>query len=205
MLNSMSDWSPGPRQLEALALTQGGYFDRADALAHGLSDQTLHHHVRSRRFERIYPGVYRVKIAPVAQDDELLLALVWPNHRGAISHESALALYGLSDVMPGRVHLTVPPDFRRRPPPTYVLHWSRLADDDLTERQGIRVTTPARTVVDAAGGGTDPEQIRKAVQQAVDRALATPEQLRAEAARPGYRHRRAVLPLMEAALARAAA
>ncbi len=201
----MTDASGGLRELEALALAQGGYFDRADALTHGLSDRTIYHHVRSGRFERVYPGVYRLAIAPVAPHDELQLALVWSNQRGAISHESALALYDLSDVMPGRVHLTVPPDFRRRPPPLYVLHWSRLAEDEVTEREGIRVTTPARTIVDAAAGGTDPEQVQKAIRQAVERALSTPEQLRAAAAREHYRHRRAVLPLVEGALARAAA
>src|SRR4051812_19019114 len=105
----MGDVSRGLRGLEALALTQGGYFDRADALIHGLSDRMVHHHVRSGRFERIYTGVYRLAIAPVVQNDEMLLAQVWSNYRGAISHESALALYDLSDVMPGYVHLTVPP------------------------------------------------------------------------------------------------
>lgn len=204
MLNSMTVVSGGLRELEAFALAQGGYFDRADALAHGLSDRTLHHHVHSGRFERVYPGVYRLAIAPMAQNDELLLALVWSNYRGAISHESALALYGLSDVMPGLVHLTVPPDFRRRPPPAHVLHRSRLAEDEVTEREGIRVTTPGRTIVDAASDGTDPEQIEKAIRQAVDRALVTPEHIRVAAARARYRHRRSVLPLVAGALARAA-
>jgi len=95
--------SPNTRGLELLALGHGGYFDRADALAHGFSNQLVHHHVRAGRFERIYPGVYRLAIAPPAQHDDLLLAWVWSNYRDAISHDSALALYGLSDLLPPRL------------------------------------------------------------------------------------------------------
>src|SRR2546428_5032630 len=95
---------PDLRGLEALALQHGGYFDRGDALAHAVNDQLLRHHLRAGRFERVYPGVYRLVVAPTAPNDELLLAWVWSNYRGAISHDSALALYGLSDLLPSSVH-----------------------------------------------------------------------------------------------------
>src|SRR5687767_3708080 len=88
--------------LEALALSQGGYFDRRDALARGIDDSLLGYHTRTGRFERILPGVYRLSIAPISQTDEYLLAWVWTNHRGAISHESALALFDLADLLPAR-------------------------------------------------------------------------------------------------------
>jgi predicted transcriptional regulator of viral defense system len=192
------------RGLEALALAQGGYFDRHDALAHGIGDDLLSYHVRAERFERVFPGVYRLSIAPISPRDDLLLAWVWSNYRGAISHESALALYDLSDVMPTRVHLTVPPAFRRGSAP-YKLHWMQLRDDEVTTYEGLAVTTPARSLVDAAASGTGPDQIRLAIRQAIDRALARPDQLRAAAQRRGYRHRRLVLPLIEAALDQAAA
>lgn len=192
------------RGLEALALEQGGYFDRSDALAHGVGDRLLHYHVKTGRFERVFPGVYRLHVAPIAPNDDLLLAWVWSNYRGVISHESALALYGLSDVMPCQVQLTVPPEFRRSPGP-YRLYRSRLGDTERTVYEGLPVTTPARTIVDAAADGTDPTQVRNAVRQALDRALVSAEQLTAAARRSAYRHRRLVLPLIEAAIADAAA
>jgi len=71
--------------------------------------------------------------------------------------------------------------------------------------EGVQVTVPARTIVDAAAVGTGPEQIYKAVDQALRRALVGSAQLAAVAHRPHYRHRRAVLPLIESALAHAAA
>jgi predicted transcriptional regulator of viral defense system len=167
---------PDLTALETLALHQGGYFDRQDAQTYGVGDRLLHYHVRTGRFERCFPGVFRLSRAPIAQHDDLLRAVVWTNYRGAISHESALALYGLGDVMPTQVHLTVPPDFRRTTS-QYVLHRSTLAPDEVTEYDGVRVTAPARSIADAAAAGTDPEQVVKAVWQAHERTLVDQEQL----------------------------
>jgi predicted transcriptional regulator of viral defense system len=190
--------------LEALALAQGGYFDRQDALQHGINDRLLHHHIRTGRFERVYPGVYRFAIAPVVPHDDLLRALDWSNYRGAVSHESALALYDLADVMPSRVHITVPTSFRRADIPSFDVHWSNLPDDQIALYDGIRVTTVPRTIVDAASAGTGPEQLQLAVEQAVARGLASPGQIRDAAARPRYRYRRTAQPLIERALVDAA-
>ncbi len=193
------------RGLESLALAQGGYFDRRSAARYGISGPLLSYHARTGRFERVAPGVYRLHVAPVDPRDELFLAWVWSNHRGAISHESALALYGLSDVMPSRIHLTVPPDFRRQRLPGFHLHRSRLRADEVVVHEGICVTVPSRAIVESASDGTDPEQIQTTVRQALDRGLVNPEQLSAAARRPGYRYRRTVRPLIDAAASRAAA
>jgi predicted transcriptional regulator of viral defense system len=188
----------GLSDLEALALEQGGYFERDDAHERGIGDDLLHYYVRSGRFERMAPGIYRLRIAPRGQRDELLLAWVWSNYRGVISHESALALYGLSDVLPSRVQITVPPGFRKSSSP-FDLHWSRLDEEDVMFYEGVPVTTPARSIVDAASSGTAPDQIEKAIRQAIERGLASSEQLIAAARRPRYRHRRRILPMIETA------
>lgn len=185
--------------LEALALAQGGYFTRADAHAHGIDDRLLHYHVGAGRFVRIFPGVYRLLVAPPAPRDELLRAWVWSNYRGVVSHESALALFDLSDVLPSRVQLTVPPAFARTTGP-YQLHRTGLAEDVVTTYEGLPVTTPARSIIDAAAAGAGPEQIVRAVQEAMARALTSAEQLRTVAGRRGYRHRRRVLLLIDEAI-----
>jgi hypothetical protein len=104
--------------------------------------------------------------------------------------------------MPTHVHLTVPPDFRRTTSP-YVLHRSTLAPDEVTEYDGVRVTTPARSIADAAAAGMNPEQVVKAVQQAHQRALVDQDRLLTIVQRPRYRNRRTTLPLIEDALHRA--
>lgn len=193
---------PDLHGLDALALAQGGYFDRGDAQAHGISDRLLHYHIRTGRFERAFPGVYRLAIAPLSPHDDLLQAWVWSNYRGVISHESALALFDLSDVLPSRVRITVPRGFRRYTD-HFDIHRSDLPDEDTTLYEGLRVTTPARSIADAAAAGTGPEQIQLAVAQAIARGLASPSQMRRAADRPHYRHRRTVRPLIQEALAHA--
>jgi predicted transcriptional regulator of viral defense system len=193
-------------ELEKLALEHGGYFDRADARTHGVGDIALRRELAKGRYERIYPGVYRLAIAPTSPHDELFLAWVWSNYRGVISHESALALYGLSDLLPSQLHLSVPVEFRRASGP-YKTHRLRdpLHERDKTLYEGLPVTTAARSIVDAAAEGADPEQIQKAIDQSVTRGLATLDQIHVVAARPHYLGRRVALPLVERALRLAAA
>lgn len=189
--------------LEARALEQGGYFDRRDAHGHGIADSLLRYHTRRGRFERVLPGVYRLRVAPISPYDEYLLAWVWTNYRGAISHESALALYELCDVLPTRVHVTVPRPFHRTSAP-FQVHLAPLPDDEVQVYNGVRVTTPARAIVDSAATGTDPTQVHKAVREALDRGLVDPDELRSAAARHPNQYRRDVRRLIEGALAHAA-
>ena len=191
------------RGLETLALEQGGYFDRRDALSHGISDSLLRYHTQTGRFERVLPGVYRLRIAPISPHDEHLLAWVWTNYRGAISHESALALYDLADILPSRIHLTVPRPFHRISAP-FRVHLAPLPGEDVRTYNRLLVTTPARSIVDAAATGTDPAQIHKAVRESLDRGLLDPDTLRAAAARRPNQHRRDVRRLIEEALSGAA-
>ena len=123
---------------------------------------------------------------------------MWSNYRGVISHASALALYGLSDLLPTQVHLSVPANFRRASGP-YITHRLRdsLSETDKTLYEGLAVTTAARSIVDTAADGSDPEQIQKAIAQSVTRGLTTLEQIQVVAARPHYRGRRVALPIVQ--------
>ena len=185
--------------LEALALQQGGYFDRKDALEFGLSDRLLHYHLSTMRIERILPGVYRFRAAPISPDDEYFLAWVWTNYRGAISHESALALYELGDVLPSRVHVTVPRPFLRISAP-FQVHRSPLPEEDVRMYHGVRVTSPSRSIVDAAATGTDPSQIVRAVRDGLEKGLVTADTLRAAARRHPNQHIKDVKQMIEKAI-----
>jgi predicted transcriptional regulator of viral defense system len=190
--------------LETLALSQGGYFARSDALEYGLTDQILHYHTQRGRFERVLTGVYRLRTSPISQYDEFILAWVWTNYRGAISHESALALYDLSDVLPTKVHLTVQRPFHRTTAP-FRIHLASLPDGEVRMYNGVRVTSPARSIVDAAATGTDPTQIYKAVQDGLARGLIDPDSLLTAGKRQPNQHVRNVRYLIQEALSSAAA
>jgi predicted transcriptional regulator of viral defense system len=183
----MHDDYPDIRGLEADAYQQSGYFTSNQARGHGVSRQLLDHHVKQGRFERVRRGLYRVRGFPSSEHDDIRekWMAVGPE-KAIVSHESALALLELSDNIPDQVHLLVPRSHRGlRRPPGVALH--TRADDEkvaTVSRAGLPITTPARTLVDAAGD-LQPEQAAMAVQQALARGLLTRRQLEQEAARQG--------------------
>jgi predicted transcriptional regulator of viral defense system len=174
-----------------VASEQYGYFTVAQAHACGFGWRMLLHHAKSGRFVHVRRGLYRLRDYPSSPREEVAAAwLAVGKDEAVVSHESALDLLELSDVTPDSVHLTVP---RRRrglkPPSGATVHTASrpLRPDEVTTVGGIRVTVAARSIVDAADAGTGPEQIEMAVAQALDRRLATPDELRAQATTRGSR------------------
>ena len=166
--------------LRALYLTangQGGYFTTKQAAAAGYTKQHVAYHVNVGNFTRIGHGLYRLPTIPVSEDDEFIRLTLWSRGRNdipqaAVSHESALALHELSDLLPGKVHLTVPRTFRKRAPRGCALHPGTLAPADTAESTGFRITTPLRTLTDAADSKSVPtEQLQQAVADAIERGL----------------------------------
>jgi hypothetical protein len=88
------------------------------------------------------------------------------------------------------VHLLVDRDDRGiRRPPGVTLHTTTkaLGPAEVVSREGIRVTDPVRSILDAAAAGTAPEQIEMAVGQALDEGLTTRRSLLARADERGGR------------------
>jgi predicted transcriptional regulator of viral defense system len=183
----MTTSSPDVRGLEVDAYQQNGYFTSAQAREHGVSRQLLDHHVKRERFERVRRGLFRIQGFPSSEHDDIRekWMAVGPG-KATVSHESALALLGLSDNIPDEIHLLVPRRYRGlRRTPGVVIH--TRADDEQVDtiwRQGMPATTPARTLVDVADA-LQPEQVAMAVQQALNLGLLTRRQLEREAARQG--------------------
>jgi hypothetical protein len=103
--------------------------------------------------------------------------------------------YDLTDIIPRSVHLIVPRAQRGLHPPAGVtLHTTLypLRDDEVTIREGLRLTTPERTLLDVAEMGTAPEQIERGIQTAVTRGWVQPAQLRRHAQERGARVARLV-------------
>lgn len=174
---------PDIRALEAEAYHHAGYFSATQARSHSVSPQLLDYYVRSGRFERVRRGLFRISGFPTGEHDDIRerWLAVGPD-KALVSHESALALHGLSDHIPGAVHVLVPRRHRGlRVPPGVVVH-TYSGDENVPSvwRDGIAVTAPARTIVDAAEQ-IQPEQLAMAVRQALSRGFLTRRQLEAEA------------------------
>jgi hypothetical protein len=128
VLSAKSDRpAPGARRARAsellrLALRQGGYFTGRQAQALGYVSNNHGHHVASGAWLREAHGLFR--LADFPQDDparaELHLWVLWTMGRsdveppGALAHETAMVVYGMSDLMLDKIHLFCAAGYRRR-------------------------------------------------------------------------------------------
>lgn len=164
------------RQLTLLAQNQGGYFTAKQAAEVGYSYPQLVYHVTAGNFERVAQGLYRLPTVPVGHFDDLVRLTLWSRNQkdepqAVVSHQSALVLHDLSELLPPETHLTVPPKFRKPAPRGIVLHKAEVSPSETEEREGFRVTTPLRTLLDVAASGVSQEQLDKAVSDALVRGL----------------------------------
>lgn len=189
----MSDYIDHDR-LYHLAESQAGYFTTQQAVGVGMDRSTLAHHARPRgRYMRVRRGLYRLQQFPSSSHEHVVAVWLGVSDPDAVvSHESALELYELSDVIPTAVHVSVPRSKRgQRPRPGVRFHTLERppAREEVRSLHGIPVTSPERTIVDALAAGTQPEQIEFAISQALERGHTTPRRLRAAAAHRSQRVR----------------
>lgn len=180
---------PDHDRLYQIAEEQAGYFTAAQAQEAGFSWERLSNSVKSGKFQRVVHGVYRLSRFPGSMHEDLFVAWLRTGPLSVISHESALSLYELSDVLPGEVHVIVPRTASRRRRGIR-LHTNRLKPDEITTRSGLPVTTVARTLADVASTGIAEEQVRQAIQEALRRGLVSKGDLADQAERRGGQVRR---------------
>jgi len=181
---------PDVRGLETTAYEQHGYFTTSqEARERGISSQLLSHYARRNRFERVRRGLYRLPGFPRPEDDEMREKWMAVGVEKAIlSHQSALALLDLSDVIPNAVHLLLGRRYRGVRRPTGVVIHTRPDEEevDTVWREGLPLTAPARTLIDVASE-LQPEQLEMALRQALEGGLVTRRSLLARADRRGGR------------------
>ena len=168
---------PTPRQdlrraLNAWAFHQAGYFTAAQALGVGYSYQAQKYHADTGNWVRVDRGIFRLPGWPSDPDDFFVRWTLWSDGRGVISYDSALAVHGLSDVDPPRVHLTVPQGFGASDD-LVALHVGEIPMEERDTRRGWSVTTPLRTLVDVAATDAAQEQVDRSIADALRLGLVT--------------------------------
>jgi very-short-patch-repair endonuclease len=126
-------------------------------LAHGLTPGQIKQLARTRALHRRHRGVYIVghlALAPMADEAAALLAC---GERSVISHRSAACLWGLVDRPPVIVEVTIVGRRCRRRDGLRIHKIAALSSSDVRRKEGIRVTSPARTIVDLAAETGDIE------------------------------------------------
>jgi predicted transcriptional regulator of viral defense system len=180
-MNSDHATEPTWQALYDIAAAQEGLFTTKQAAVAGYSAPLLVHHQKIGRIARIRRGIYRLVHFPSGEQEELVAAWLWTDSQGLLSHQTALALHGLSDVLPAQIHLTLPLSWRRRRlrlPRGLVLHHADVSPGERTWVGAVPVTSARRTLNDCAIAGLSPDLLRQGAKQALTRGLVTKAEIR---------------------------
>lgn len=151
------------RRISQLAARQHGNVTHPQLLELGLSRGAIKRRTSNGRLHPIHRGVYGLGRPAKTARERASAALLACGDDALLSHASALALWDLRD-WPYGIEVTVPRD--RRPPGIIVHRCCTLLPRDVRRRQGLRVTSPARTLLDCA-----PHLTPRALTRAVNDAL----------------------------------
>ncbi|MBL4848599.1 MAG: type IV toxin-antitoxin system AbiEi family antitoxin domain-containing protein [Planctomycetes bacterium] len=175
------DGAPEWARLYEMAEPQGGYVTTAQAHEAGYSNPLLNYYVREGRLKRAARGIYRLAYFPAGDNEDLVVVWLWSGQEGVFSHETALALYELSDALPHGKHLSVPSSWRPRRlrvPRGTELYYADIDQDQRAWAGPVPVTKPLRTVVDCAKAESDLGLVEQAIEQGLARGLFGKEELR---------------------------
>jgi len=179
------------QKLYETAEAQEGYFTYRQAIECGYSSPTHVYHIGTGAWIREFRGIFRLARFPAAPDGHYALWTLWSCNRdgepqGVYSHQTALSIHELSDIMPSKLHMTVPPRFRRNSdiPKVLVLHKANLPPSDVERRHGYAVVKPLRAVTELLREEKESrDRLRQALSEGMKRGIIT----RAELARHAER------------------
>jgi predicted transcriptional regulator of viral defense system len=138
-------------RLAALAKRQHGVVSLGQLLDLGLSLKGIAERVRTGRLHRIHRGVYAVSPARLRTEGYWLAAVLACGPGAVLSHRSAASLWELRAAAAPAIDVTVPSrSGRKRRRGIRVHRSSRLTAEEVMTREGIPVTTVARTLLDLA-------------------------------------------------------
>ena len=130
--------------------------------------------------QRVAYGLYRFPEWPAGTRDHLMEAVLWTRDPdAALSHDTALDVYDLSDINPSRVHVTVArrskPLRRGHAPAAYVVHYEDLAPSQRGYWEQIPTVTVPTAIDQCIASGVRPDLIRQAIAAARTQGLIDPE------------------------------
>jgi predicted transcriptional regulator of viral defense system len=155
-------------QLWDVALDHYGYVTTDAAIGLGIPTIELVKLYDRKKLRRVSHGVYRFPEFATSQNDQLMEAVLWTRDPlAALSHETALAVYELSDVNPNVIHVSIPkrknPIRRNDAPSEYVIHYEDLKPSQLGWWEGIPAVTPATAIDQAIASSVRPDLARQAI------------------------------------------
>lgn len=151
-----------------IAETQHGYVTAQQAIEAGVSKHALQMLVSRGTLRRAAFGVYRFPLFPASPYDAYMVAVLWTRAPEAcLSHETALDAYGISDVNPRVIHVTVGRHrrLRRSTGEGYRVHHEDLGPDQVGWWQEIPTVTAATAIAQCIADGTATYLLRQALER----------------------------------------
>jgi hypothetical protein len=155
--------------IAAIAVEQHGYIGRGQLLGLGLSRRQIAYRLRAGRLHRLFRGVYAVGSPPTDPIQWAAAAVMACGERAMLGHGSAMTLWGLWKHWDRPFEVTVAGDRRLKDIRIHAV--TNLLRRDVHVHRGIRVTSPARTLLDQAPS-LRPKSLTRAINKArLDRIL----------------------------------
>ena len=173
----MSRYAAWERRVAEIAGGQHNLITHDQLFALGVGRNAIGHRLATHRWQRLHNGVYLIGTAPATLAARATAALLTCGEGAVLSHRTAARLWEL--ISAGEeVHVTVSgrnPGVRRG---LHIHRVRRLPEEEVTIKNGIALTTPARTICDLAA--TEPlGDIESALAEARIHRLATDRQINA--------------------------
>jgi predicted transcriptional regulator of viral defense system len=160
------------REIAALASRQHGFVARWQLAGLRVRRGAIDHWVKTGRLHVWYRGVYAVGHRAAPREGRWMAAVLAVGPGAVLSHRSAAALLGIRPSARAAIDVTVD---RKLPSREGIdVHHARLDPDEVTVRDGIPVTTAARTLIDLAAV-IRPRELANAVRQAEILRLPYPD------------------------------
>jgi very-short-patch-repair endonuclease len=163
------------RVCSRIATRQQGAVRHDQLRALGLTPGEIRQLVRVGALHRRHRGVYIVghlALAPRAREAAALLAC---GRGSVISHRSAAYLWGLLDQPPPEIEVIVVGRRCRAQKGLRIRHLATLTSSDIRRKEGIRLNSPARAIVDLAAEASGLELERLIAEARARRLLRTGE------------------------------
>ena len=146
------------RRIARIQRAQNGAIAGDQLRAAGMTHDAIRARIRRGRLVRIFRDVYAAgdpRLMPLVRPAAALLAV---GSSAVLSHRSAAAVWGLAELDPSMVDVTVPIRRPRAREGVRLHRVTRLDPADATTRSNLRVTSLARTALDFASQASSSER-----------------------------------------------
>lgn len=169
--------------LTRITNSQHGYFTANQAIEQGYTDKHHYYHVRQNHWLKIAKGLFRLPGYPDSLESDFTKWYLWSRNQknqpqGVISHNSALALYGLLAYNPDEIHLIVPLRFQKKAPSGVILHKLSLTLSAIESHGAFMATRLVRTLADLRPSLDERGIWRETVEKGLDSGKLTPAEAR---------------------------